>query len=71
MKHLFTILSALALLTFAVPAFACDGHKKVDKGDETTTTASEETAKDGHACTADCDHEDKAKKKTKTEEGEV
>lgn len=70
MKHLFAILSALLLLAFATPVFACDGHKSADK--DSTTTASE-NADGEHACSADCNHEDKdkkVKKNTKSSEGE-
>ncbi len=70
MKHLFAILTALALLGFTVPAFACDGSKKA-KADDTTVTSSETTADaDDKASVTDGDEQKKAKKVVK-KEGEV
>ncbi len=63
MKNMIAVLTAFALFGFAVPAFACDGHK-ADK-EETTTTSTEKA--DGHECSSDCDHSDKKKKKAKAE----
>lgn len=73
MKHLIAALTTFALLAFAVPAFACDGHKSADKG-ETTTTSGEKSEAD-HQCSSGCDHSEKDKKKAKADsdkaEGEV
>lgn len=76
MKELFAVLSAVAILVSAAPAFACGGDKaKKDhsSADDTIVTATE----DGHECDSDCSHEksDEAKQakeeESQKQEGEV